>query len=227
MGAGAGVDCEPGWWIRSSAPSVRPMAPTAKNTGRNSRNAAKLAAFGRSDGGGKSVMTVDLCGPGGPDLGLSWPPLRTFCPQRRGRYILMPERAFGHNNTIGLTRFFSALAGRQTFAILPFDTLGGHPYKRGSHGERGVPKTSRVLVTKGFATQMVPLATVGLGHLDLGPCRALYASFDWKGIRRRRRSPVPYLRIRGIDDFVVASSKSGASRTLNLVTGSKVLLREG
>jgi hypothetical protein len=30
------------------------------------------------------------------------------------------------------------------------------PYKRGSHGERGVPETSRVLAAKGFATQMVP-----------------------------------------------------------------------
>ena len=31
-----------------------------------------------------------------------------------------------------------------------------HPYKRGSHGERGVPKTSRVIAAKGFATQTVP-----------------------------------------------------------------------
>ena len=148
--------------------------------------------------------------------------LSEFCPQRRSRYILMPESPFGHKNTIGLTRFFSVLAARHRFVILPFDTPGGRPYKRGSHGERGVPKTSRVLVTKGFATQMVPFS-----QRSRPPGRALYASFDWKGIRRRRRSPVPYLRIRGIDDFVVASSKSGASRTLNLVTGSKVLLREG
>ena len=43
-----------------------------------------------------------------------------------------------------------------------FDTPETRPYKRGSHGERGVPKTSRVLATEVFATQMVPLAAVGL-----------------------------------------------------------------
>jgi hypothetical protein len=40
----------------------------------------------------------------------------------------------------------------------------GRPYTRGSHGERGVPKASRVLVTEGFATQMVPSQELeGLG----------------------------------------------------------------
>ena len=31
-----------------------------------------------------------------------------------------------------------------------------HPYKRGSHGERGVPETSRVIAAQGFMTLMVP-----------------------------------------------------------------------
>ena len=44
-----------------------------------------------------------------------------------------------------------------------FDTLKAHPYKRGSHGERGVPKTSRVIATKGSSTQTVPASAKGLG----------------------------------------------------------------
>jgi hypothetical protein len=102
-------------------------------------------------------MTVDLCGSGGPDLSLGCRRCSHSVPNGRDRYILMPESPAGDNNTIGLTRLFRLLGLRQMFAILPFDTPMSRPYKRGSHGERGVPETSRVLVTKGFATQMVPL----------------------------------------------------------------------
>jgi hypothetical protein len=43
-----------------------------------------------------------------------------------------------------------------------FDTPGGGPYKRGSHGERGVPETSRVIAAQGFATLKVPGSAEGL-----------------------------------------------------------------
>ena len=36
------------------------------------------------------------------------------------------------------------------------------PYKRGSHGERGVSETSRVIAAQGFMTLMVPSSTEGL-----------------------------------------------------------------
>ena len=75
----------------------------------------------------------------------------------------MPESRLRDNNTIGLTRLFSLLGLWKTSGILRFDTPVRHPYKRGSHGERGVQKTSRVLAAEGFATQLVPLApAVGL-----------------------------------------------------------------
>jgi hypothetical protein len=67
------------------------------------------------------------------------------------------------------------------------DAPKSHPYKRVSHGERGVRITSRVLATKGFATQIVP--SPKRGSRPQG--RALYASSDWKGIRRRRRTFAP------------------------------------
>ena len=63
-------------------------------------------------------MTVDLLRTRwtGPRLGVA--PLCTFCPQRRVRYILMPESPVGHNNTIGLTGFSEPSGGCQTSAIL-------------------------------------------------------------------------------------------------------------
>src|SRR5689334_12456719 len=71
-----------------TAPTVAPMAPTAKNMGRNSLNAAERAVFGRSDGEGKSVMTVDLYGPGGPGSRLeSLQPRDYFVPSRRSLHI--------------------------------------------------------------------------------------------------------------------------------------------
>ena len=47
---------------------------------------------GRPDGGGESVMTIDLCGSGGSGPRLGVVAVGTFCPQRQGdSYILMPE----------------------------------------------------------------------------------------------------------------------------------------
>src|SRR5215471_16724138 len=90
-GTGAAATCGSarllGCCSSTSRPSVRPMAPIANRSGRSSTNsvlgAAFLAVSGRPDGGGESVMTADLYGPGGPGLGLGLAPLCTFCPQRR------------------------------------------------------------------------------------------------------------------------------------------------
>src|SRR5262249_35317469 len=46
--------------VSTSPPRARPIAPTAKRTGLNSAKARLLAVLGRSDGEGKSVMTIDL-----------------------------------------------------------------------------------------------------------------------------------------------------------------------
>jgi hypothetical protein len=69
-----------------------------------------------------------------------------------------------------------------------FDTPMTGPYKRGSHGERGVPETSRVIAAQGFMTLTVPSSIEGLGHSLCGGGRALYALSVRKGIRRRRRT---------------------------------------
>src|SRR5690348_7521376 len=101
-----------------TAPTVAPMAPTAKNMGRNSLNAAEWAVLGRSDGEGKSVMTVDLCGPGGSGSRLESPLLGDNLSPAAGRYILMPESLGRHNNTIGLTNDFRVLSPRKISGIL-------------------------------------------------------------------------------------------------------------
>ena len=75
----------------------------------------------------------------------------------------MPESRLRDNNTIGLTRLFSLLSLWKTSGILRFDTPVRHPYKRGSHGERGVPETSRVIAAKGFATLNGYRSAKGLG----------------------------------------------------------------
>jgi hypothetical protein len=69
-----------------------------------------------------------------------------------------------------------------------FDTPMTRPYKRGSHGERGVPETSRVIAAQGFMTLMVLSSAEGLDQSLLGGGRAFYALSVWKGIRRRRRA---------------------------------------
>ena len=111
----------------------------------------------------------------------------------------MPESRLRDNNTIGLMSIFSVLGLRKAIAILPFDTLMGGPYKRGSHGERGVPETSRVLAAEGFATQLVPLAPavgldprvvcsmhrlLGKGYAGGGECQLRPSG--WCGCFRRR-----------------------------------------
>jgi len=49
-------------------------------------------------------------------------PMARFRAKRRGRYILMPERPGGHNNTIGLVGVFRVLRRFQGFVTLAFDT---------------------------------------------------------------------------------------------------------
>jgi hypothetical protein len=130
-------------------------------------------------------------GPVGPDLWLEVAPPGRFCPQRRVarcRYILMPESPSGHNNTIGLTRFFAARDQPSRICNFTFDTPMTGPYKRGSHGERGVPETSRVIAAQGFMTLAVPSSIEGLDQCLTGGGRALYALSVRKGIRRRRRT---------------------------------------
>jgi hypothetical protein len=74
----------------------------------------------------------------------------------------MPESLSGHNNTIGLTRFFAARDPSSRICNFAFDTPMTGPYKRGSHGERGVPETSRVIAAQGFMTLTVPSSIEGL-----------------------------------------------------------------
>ena len=106
-------------------------------------------------------MTVDLYGPGGPGLGLGWSRCAHSVPNGGSLYIDAgkPDRAQQYNRFDGR---FQAVRSLSTIRNFTFDTPNTRPYKRGSHGERGVPKTSRVLATEVFATQMVPLAAVGL-----------------------------------------------------------------
>ena len=136
-----------------------------------------------------------------------------------------PIRTQQYNRFDLVLQAFKALTDNRNFT---FDTPKSPPYKRGSHGERGVPKASRVLVTKGFATQMVPLAPLRVSTSG----RVFYASSVRKGIRRRRRTSALTFGL-AADVFVVASSnkfvllasvqEDGQS---NLVTGSKRFLRE-
>jgi len=103
-------------------------------------------------------MTVDLCGSGGPDLSLGWGPPGSFLsPTADSLHIDAGKlrRAQQYNRFDGPGRSSKPLSNIRNFA---FDTPETRPYKRGSHGERGVPKTSRVLATEVSATQMAPLA---------------------------------------------------------------------
>ena len=72
----------------------------------------------RPDGEGLSVMTTDLSGSGSSGPQARDAPLYTFCPQRQGCYILMPQSLSEHKNTIGLTDFPAASGLRQMSAIL-------------------------------------------------------------------------------------------------------------
>ena len=82
---------------------MMPIAAKAKRTGRNnaktSAREALWAVSGRSDGGGKPVMTADLSGSGVSEPQLGVMPLGGFRPQRRNRYILMLESTFVRNDT--------------------------------------------------------------------------------------------------------------------------------
>src|SRR5690349_11343903 len=99
-----------------------------------------------------------------------------------------------------------------------------HPYKRGSHGERGVPKTSRRKSDGGFFDLNGTPGSPG----SRPPGRVFYASSVRKGIRRRRRTSALTFGL-AADVFVVASSKSDLLASVqregrsNLVTGSKAL----
>ena len=109
---------------------------------------------------------------------------------RASRYILMPESGAGHNNTIGLTGFFSALGHRQTSAILrltPRNTahISAAPTANGAY--RNVARNCG----EGFCAPSGSRVCPGSRSQDLGPDRALYASFVRKGIRRRRRTSAP------------------------------------
>ena len=70
-------------WSRIRAPSVRPMAPMANSDRPEQHEQRRWALSGRPDGGGESVMTVDLCGSGGPDLGLGCRRCAQFVPNGR------------------------------------------------------------------------------------------------------------------------------------------------
>src|SRR3990167_8369102 len=100
------------------------MSPIAPRTGQITPKAVLLAVFGRSDGEGKTVMTVDL-------LRVRWVRTSarvgvagTILSPTAVRYILMPKSPAGHNNTIGLTCFLLIPRDRLTSAILRLTPLG-------------------------------------------------------------------------------------------------------
>jgi hypothetical protein len=191
-GCGGGAVATPGSprCKTTRRPIVSPIAAKAKRTGRNSTKTspwgAVLGESSRSDGGGESVMTIDLSGPviSRPQLWVA--PLGRFCPQRPNSYILMPESRFGHNNTIGLTWFFRLLADCQTIAILRLTPqrsahISAAPTANGAY--RNIARNCGA----GFFDPDGSRLAKG----SRPPGRAFYASFVWKGIRRRRRSSVP------------------------------------
>jgi len=85
-------------------------------------------------------MTVDLYGPGGagPRLGLA-AVVHILSPTARSLHIDAgkPARAQQYNRFDALFQGFKPLSDICNFT---FDTLKSRPYKRVSHGERGVPK---------------------------------------------------------------------------------------
>ena len=102
-------------------------------------------------------MTVDLCGSGGPEPQLGLAPLYTVYPQRQGPLHIDAGKPGPGQQYNRFDAIFQTLRPAQHVRNFRFDTPVTRPYKRGSHGERGVPETSRVLVAKGFATLTVPL----------------------------------------------------------------------
>ena len=127
-------------------------------------------------------------GPVDPGLSLGWPPFRGFCPQRwvvEGSYILMPESRSRHYDTIGLTRFFRALADCQTIAILRLTPqrsahISAAPTANGAYRN----------IARNCGAGFFDPDGSRLAQGSRPPGRAFYASFVWKGIRRRRRSSV-------------------------------------
>src|SRR3954464_7257419 len=128
----------------------------------------------------------------GPQLGLS--PLYTVHPQRQGSLHIdaaKAGRAQQYNRFDGRFQAFASLKDSRNFT---FDTPVSPPYKRGSHGERGVPKTSRVLAAEGFATQMVRSPARGLDlpvvcsmHRMFGKGYAGGGEYQWLDLRVGRR----------------------------------------
>src|SRR5215475_129204 len=58
---------------------------------------------------------------------------------------------------------FQALKSLSTIRNFTFDTLKTHPYKRGSHGERGVPKRRAYLRRRSLRPKWYPSPVSGLG----------------------------------------------------------------
>jgi len=90
----------------------------------------------------------------GPGLSEGWRRQADSVPNGRSLHIDAgkPEKAQEYNR---FDAVFAGLAARFSFCNFAFDTPMGRPYKRGSHGERGVPKTSRVIAAQGFMTLTV------------------------------------------------------------------------
>jgi len=169
-------------------------------------------------------MTVDLYGSGGSGPQLGFQPLYTVCPQRQGLLHIDAGKAVPAQQYNRFDRLFRALGLRKTAVILAFDTPVSPPYKRGSHGERGVPKTSRVLAAKGFATQMVRSPA---GGLDRRSCVLCIVCLERDTPAAASVSALTF----GLsaDVFVVASSMLNCAPVKvrcwasNLVTGSQKL----
>jgi hypothetical protein len=85
-------------------------------------------------------MTVDLCGPGGPGLGLGWPPLCTFLSPTTGSLHIDAGKLVRAQQYNRFDAGFQGFKPLSDICNFTFDTLKSRPYKRGSHGERGVPK---------------------------------------------------------------------------------------
>jgi hypothetical protein len=101
-------------------------------------------------------MTVDLItGPVDPGLRWSWHRGVDSVPNGVSLHI-DAEKPDGPQQYNRFEGFFADSEPPSNICNFTFDTPGSGPYKRGSHGERGVPKTSRVIAAQGFATQSVP-----------------------------------------------------------------------
>ena len=113
-------------------------------------------------------------GPVDPGLGALWRRCTHSVPNGRGSCVSLyidagkPPGAQQYNR---FDRRFQALKPLSTIRNFTFDTLKTHPYKRGSHGERGVPKRRAYLRRRSLRPKWYPSPVSGL---DLRVVRSMH-----------------------------------------------------